>query len=84
MEHIKNNFLKNNFKGLTASVLFGVWTTVIQLLLFLTIGTLKPDYTGECLHSIEISLKEHNNTFSSNLQDLKDLIIFGFKMYFLL
>ena len=46
-------------------MLFGVWTTVIQLLLFLTIGTLKPDYTGECLHSIEISLKEHNNTFSS-------------------
>ena len=82
MEHIKKNFLKNNFKGFTASVLFGVWTTVIQLLLFLTIGTLKPDYTRECLRSINVSGKEHNNTFSSNLQYLIDLIIFAFKMYF--
>ena len=57
-------------------------TTVIQLLLFLTIGTLKPDYTGECLRSIDVSGKEHNNTFGSNLQYLIDLIIFAFKMYF--
>ena len=76
------HILKNNLKGLTASVLCGVWTTVIQLLLFLTIGTLKPDSTGECLHSIKVSGKKHNNTFSSKLQDLIDLIIFVFKMCF--
>ena len=63
-------------------MLCGVWTTVIQLLLFLTIDTLKPDYTGKCLYSIEVSGKEHNNTYSSNLQDLIDLKIFAFKMYF--
>ena len=37
------------------------------------------DYSGECLNSTNESKKEDNDTFSSNLWDIIDFIIFAFK-----
>ena len=49
---------------------------VIQLFLFLSIKNLKTEVS---LHSTDESEEEENNTFSSNLQDLTDFLIFASK-----
>ena len=49
---------------------------VIQLFLFLSIKNLK---TEVYLHSTDESEEEEKNTFSSNLQDLTDFLIFASK-----
>ena len=49
---------------------------VIQLFLFLSIKNLKTEVS---LHSTDESEEEEKNTFSSNLQDLTDFLIFASK-----
>ena len=52
---------------MTASVFYGIWTIVIQLLLSLKRGTLKPDCSGECLNSNDENKKDVTDTFSSKM-----------------
>ena len=62
---------------MTASVLYGIWTIVIQLLLSLKRGTLKPDCSGECLNSTDESKKDVTDTFNSKMYKTVDSYIFG-------
>ena len=44
--------------------------------MFLTIGSLKPDYTGECLFLTDENKSKEDDIFSADLQELLVFLIF--------